>query len=126
MLGLDVKTLSVPDYEITARLERLLLTIQSGPIAVPVVPVNGTIHTIHSSATNRNHNGARPATSLAATGDHRSPASLPRPRAHRSSQQMRSANVRRRSPSPVHRSEANGQRARSLSPLQVGLDPRTY
>jgi len=38
MLGLDAKTLSVPDYEITTRLERLLNAVQPS-MAVPVVQI---------------------------------------------------------------------------------------
>ena len=96
MLGLDAKTLSVPDYEITARLERLLHVVQPN-IVVPAVQIpnstNALQHHVHH---------------------HRQP--------------MQSAQGRRRrSPlSPNSRRTEASQRARSLSPLHVGLDPRTY
>lgn len=75
MLGLDAKALSVPDYEITTRLEQLVAAVQPA-LAIPV-----STHQIHT---------------------------------------------RRRSPSPVSRRSEASHRARSLSPLHVGVDPRTY
>jgi hypothetical protein len=91
MLGLDAKTLSVPDYEITARLERLLNVVQPS-MAIPVVqmPQSTNIPQRHHY-----HNG-------------------------------HSAHARRRSPSPVSRRTDANHRARSLSPLHTGVDPRTY
>lgn len=102
MLGLDAKTLSVPDYEITARLERLLQVVQP-TMAIPVVqmPKSNNI-----------------------------PQQQPPPPSHQIHhhryQNTHSAYGRRRSPSPVSRRMEGNHRARSLSPLHVGIDPRTY
>jgi hypothetical protein len=41
-------------------------------------------------------------------------------------QNIHSAHTRRRSPSPVSRRSEASHRARSLSPLHVGIDPKTY
>lgn len=97
MLGLDAKTLSVPDYEITARLERLLHVAQ--PNMVVQIPNSNNVpqHHVH-------HHHPQ----------HRQPTQSAQGR-------------RRRSPlSPNSRRSEASQRARSLSPLHVGLDPRTY
>ncbi len=108
MLGLDSKTLSIPDYEITARLERLLTVVQPA-MAIPVVQMPSSTTTMSTNLTHQqppyhDHNHHH----------------------HHHHQNMHSAHARRRSPSPVsHRSESN-HRARSLSPLHVGIDPRTY
>jgi hypothetical protein len=105
MLGLDSKTLSVPDYEITARLERLLAAIQP-TMAIPVVPVPSTTTTTTTASTNFTHQQQIPY--------------------HHHHHNIHSAHARHRSPSPVsHRTEAS-HRARSLSPLHVTIDPRTY
>lgn len=53
MLGLDAKALSVPDYEITTRLERILATVQP-QIAVPFVPM------IPGPTTNHRHRSPSP------------------------------------------------------------------
>lgn len=87
MLGLDVKTLPVPDYEITARLERLL--------------------TIGQPNLNRSNV--------------QEPKAIPPRYPHASS-----AQGRRRSPSPNNRRTDGNHRARSVSPLHIGIDPRTY
>ena len=98
MLGLDAKTLSVPDYEITARLERLLHVAQPN-VFIPAMQIANppttkpTYHHVH------HHH---------------------QPVAH-------SAHGRRRSPlSPTSRRHEACQRARSVSPLHVGIDPKTY
>ena len=101
MLGLDAKTLSVPDYEITARLERLLHVVQPN-MAIPVVqmPIKST------SIPQQDHY---------------------HPHHHRHQYHgTHSAHGRRRSPSPVSRRTGDNHRARSLSPLHAGIDPRTY
>jgi hypothetical protein len=104
MLGLDSKTLSVPDYEITARLERLLTVIQP-TMAIPVVSIPPSTTT--ATSTNLTHQQQIPYH-------------------HHHHHDIHSAHARHRSPSPVsHRTEAS-HRARSLSPLHVGIDPRTY
>ena len=100
MLGLDAKTLSVPDYEITARLERLLTIVQP-TMAVPVLPIHAS--TTKSTSVVTHHHQHR--------HHHENP---------------HSAHGRRRSPSPVSRRSEASHRARSLSPLHVGIDPRTY
>ena len=98
MLGLDAKTLSVPDYEITARLERLLTILQPN-MAIPVVQI---------------------------------PNSTPNPQQqqqqyHPRHQHTHSAHGRPRSPpSPKSRRKEVNHRARSVSPLHAGIDPRTY
>ncbi len=106
MLGLDAKTLSVPDYEITARLERLLTVVQP-TMAVPVIqmPTSTTRPTNNTQQQSPYHN-------------HRYQ--------HHHHQNTHSAHGRRRSPSPVSRRTEANHRARSLSPLHVGVDPRTY
>jgi len=104
MLGLDSKALSVPDYEITARLERLLTVVQP-TMAIPVVPMPPLTSTTTSN--NVIHQDQTPYH-------------------HHHHHNIHSAHARHRSPSPVsHRTEAS-HRARSLSPLHVGIDPRTY
>ena len=116
MLGLDSKTLAVPDYEITARLERLLMNVQPGIAAVPVVPIgNPSIRSI---------GGNRPQTSSPHVYHHHYPP-VP-PSSGKPTQPIRSAIPRRRSPSPQSRRAEASHRARSLSPLHVGFDPRTY
>ncbi len=102
MLGLDAKTLSVPDYEITARLERLLTVVQPA-LAIPVLqlPPSTTKSTSIPQQQPPYHN-----------------------RQHR--QSTHSAHGRRRSPSPVSRRIEASHRARSVSPLHIGIDPRTY
>ncbi|CAF1028886.1 unnamed protein product [Adineta ricciae] len=104
MLGLDAKSLSIPDYEITARLERLLTVVQP-TMAIPVVPVTSST-TATTTTTNQlyDHNYHH----------------------HHRHQNSHSAHPRHRSPSPVtYRTDGN-HRARSLSPLHAGIDPRTY
>lgn len=95
MLGLDAKTLSVPDYEITARLERLLNVVQPA-MAIPVVQIP------------------------------QKPNNIPQQQQYHHHHHPHSAYGRRRSPSPVSRRTEGNHRARSLSPLHVGIDPRTY
>ncbi len=101
MLGLDAKTLSVPDYEITARLERLLNVVQPS-MAIPVVQIPKPT----SVPQQQQHHYHQP---------HRHQY----PNNH-------SAHGRRRSPSPVSRRTEASQRARSLSPLHAGYDLTTY
>lgn len=105
MLGLDAKTLAVPDYEITARLERLL-TVAQPTMAVPIVQVPTS--TTQASTIIQQQRPQRP---------------LYHDHMH---QHTHSAHGRRRSPSPVSRRADANHRARSLSPLHVGIDPRTY
>ncbi|CAF3494707.1 unnamed protein product [Rotaria sordida] len=107
MLGLDAKTLAVPDYEITARLERLLTTVQP-TMAIPFVQV--------PTSTTKSTN---------ITQQHQSPYQYHHHH-HPRHQNTHSAHGRHRSPSPISRRTQGGHRARSLSPLQVGIDPRTY
>ena len=98
MLGLDSKSLTIPDYEITARLERILTLVQP-PMAIPVVPVMTTnLSQEHSTSYNHHHH------------------------VHHT----HSAHERHRSPSPISRRTDGNYRARSLSPLHVGIDPKTY
>ncbi|CAF2393713.1 unnamed protein product [Rotaria sp. Silwood2] len=104
MLGLDAKTLAVPDYEITARLERLLTVVQPA-MAIPFVQV--------PTSTTK---------STTITQQHQSPYH----NYHHHHQNTHSAHGRRRSPSPISRRTEGNHRARSLSPLHVGIDPRTY
>jgi hypothetical protein len=97
MLGLDAKTLSVPDYEITARLERLLTVVQP-TMSTPVIQMpSSTIKSNNISQQQQHHY-----------------------------HNHHSAHGRRRSPSPVSRRTEPSHRARSLSPFHVGIDPRTY
>lgn len=106
MLGLDANTLSVPDYEITARLERLLTVVQPNMV-IPVVqiPTSTSKPTSYPQQQHHHHHNS-----------HR----------HHQQQHTHSAYGRRRSPSPVSRRTEASQRARSLSPLHVGIDPKTY
>lgn len=101
MLGLDSKSLSIPDYEITARLERLLAVVQP-TMAIPVVPVPQP--------------SIQPTTTTSVTHQHETPYH----HHHHHHHNTHSAHTRHRSPSPVN------ARARSLSPLHNGIDPRTY
>lgn len=102
MLGLDAKSLSIPDYEITARLERLLTVVQP-PLAIPVVPVTSSTTTTTNQLYDSNHHHH-----------------------HHRHQNSHSAHPRHRSPSPAtYRTDGN-HRARSHSPLHAGIDPRTY
>jgi hypothetical protein len=100
MLGLDAKTLSVPDYEITARLERLLNIVQPS-MAIPVVQMPSSTT---KSIPQQQHHYLN----------------------HHHHQNTRSAYGRRRSPSPISRRTEASHRARSLSPLHGGIDPKTY
>ncbi|UJR10679.1 hypothetical protein I4U23_014873 [Adineta vaga] len=110
MLGLDAKSLSIPDYEITARLERLLTVVQP-TMAIPVVPFSSSTTTAVTS-TNHIHQQESPYNNNHHHHHHR--------------QNIHSAHPRHRSPSPsTYRTDAN-HRARSLSPLHAGIDPRTY
>ena len=109
MLGLDAKTLSVPDYEITARLERLLTIVQQPTMVVPM----GTPVTRPSHPTNRPSTQVHPPIPQHHHHHYRQPAT-------------HSSQGRHRSPSPNSRRSEASQRARSLSPLHVGIDPRTY
>ncbi|CAF1686323.1 unnamed protein product [Rotaria magnacalcarata] len=110
MLGLDAKTLAVPDYEITARLEHLLTIVQPA-MGIPVVqmPVTTTTKPLSTSQQQQQkppyHNGHY--------------------HTH-SRQNTHSAHVRRRSPSPPSRRTDVNHRARSLSSLPAGIDPKTY
>ena len=102
-LGLDSKTLSIPDYEITAHLERLLTAVQP-TVAIPVVPI--------------------PTSTTSINPTHQEQTSYQSQYHH--NERIPSTHTRHRSPSPVpHRSEIS-HRARSLSPLHVGIDPKTY
>ncbi len=105
MLGLDSKTLSVPDYEITARLERLLSLVQP-TMAIPLVPLPPPATTTTSTNSNAQQ-------------------SIPYHH-HHHHHDIHSAHARHRSPSPVSRRNEASHRARSLSPLHVGFDPKTY
>jgi hypothetical protein len=106
MLGLDAKTLSVPDYEITARLERLITVVQPA-MAIPVAHM--------PSSTTKSSNII-----------HQQQPSYHNHHQHQHHQNVHSAHARRRSPSPISRRSDASHRARSLSPLHVGTDPRTY
>ena len=107
MLGLDAKTLSVPDYEITARLERLLSVVQSS-MPVPLLQIPSSTNAPQQQPQLPPYQRRQP------------PPSAPHhPVTH-------SAQGRRRTPSPVSRRNQANHRARSLSPLHAGLDPRTY
>ncbi|CAF2796990.1 unnamed protein product [Rotaria sp. Silwood2] len=103
MLGLDSKTLSIPDYEITARLERLLSVVQP-TIAIPLLPMPASTVT----STNLTHQQQTPF------------------QHHYHHQNIHSAHARQRSPSPISRRTEASHRARSLSPLHIGIDPKTY
>lgn len=98
MLGLDSKSLTIPDYEITARLERILTLVQP-PMAIPVVPIT-TTNISQEQPTSYNH--------------------------HHHVHHTHSAHERHRSPSPISRRTDGNHRARSLSPLHIGIDPKTY
>ena len=100
MLGLDANTLSVPDYEITARLERLLNVVQPS-MAIPVVQMPPSPSKFVSMPQHHHHHR------------HQYPST-------------HSAHGRHRSPSPVSRRTGGNHRARSLSPLHAGIDPKTY
>ena len=100
MLGLDAKTLSVPDYEITARLEHLLTAVQPS-MAIPVVSM--PLSTTKSTSTSQRV-----------------------PYQNYYQHNSRSAYGRRRSPSPVSRRSGIHHRPRSFSPTRIGIDPRTY
>ncbi|CAF3907511.1 unnamed protein product [Adineta steineri] len=104
MLGLDSKSLSIPDYEITARLERLLAIIQPS-VAIPMIPITSSTTT---TSTNHIHH------------QQQQQQQSPYHHHHHHHQNIQSAHTRHRSPSP------GSHRARSLSPLHVGIDPRTY
>lgn len=121
MLGLDAKTLSVPDYEITARLERLLTVVQQPAMAVPVVPVSqpATRPALPPSTTHLTRPMSQP--HPAGPSHHHHHLHYPR-----QATATHSSQGRRRSPSPNTRRSEASQRARSLSPLHVGIDPRTY
>lgn len=106
MLGLDAGTLAVPDYEITARLERLLSVLQP-TMAVPIVPL------------------PPPAPKPPGITQQQRPTYYNQ-YPDRMHTKTHSAHGRRRSPSPVSRRPDANHRARSLSPLHVGIDPRTY
>lgn len=110
MLGLDAKTLAVPDYEITARLERLLMSVQPSLTgAIPVVPVP----MVPVRPTTVNQPSHKPPYPNSNYNNH------VRHNTH-------SAHSRRRSPSPPSRRPDANHRARSVSPSHVGIDPRTY
>ncbi len=109
MLGLDSKTLSVPDYEITARLERLLSLVQP-TMAIPLVPMPTPSQTTTTITSNN----------LPAQQQ------IPYHHHHHHHHDIHSAHARHRSPSPVSRRTEASHRARSLSPLHVGIDPKTY
>ncbi len=111
MLGLDSKTLSVPDYEITARLERLLTVVQP-TMAIPLVPIPSSTTT----STNPTHQQQIPYHNHHDQNHNN----------HNHHHDIHSAHARHRSPSPVSRRTEASHRARSLSPLHVGIDPRTY
>jgi len=104
MLGLDAKTLSVPDYEITARLERLLNIVQP-TMAIPVNPM--AISTTKSNKI-----------------DHQQPHHYHNHHHHHPN--THSSHGRHRSPSPVSRRTEASHRARSVSPIHGRIDPRTY
>jgi hypothetical protein len=87
MLGLDSKTLSIPDYEITARLERLLTLVQP-TMAIPIVP----IHTTTTTSSDLTHQQQTPY--------------------HHHHHNIHSAHARHRSPSPVSRRSEASHRAR--------------
>jgi ABC-type nickel/cobalt efflux system permease component RcnA len=112
MLGLDAKTLSVPDYEITARLERLITVVQPA-MAIPLLqlPSSTTKSTSIPQQQPSYHNRQQ---------------QQQQQHHHHHHQPTHSAHGRRRSPSPVSRRTEANHRARSLSPLHVGIDPRTY
>ncbi|CAF1583069.1 unnamed protein product, partial [Didymodactylos carnosus] len=102
MLGLDAKTLSVPDYEITARLERLLTVVQP-TIAMPVVHIPQQQHQQQRQEQHHYY-----------------------PSSHNYNNQRHTAHTRTRSPSPPTRRHETSHRARSHSPSHMGIDPRTY
>ena len=93
MLGLDANTLAIRDYEITARLERLLALSQPA-MATPLTTT--TVHYSQPQSPYHHHD------------------------------QIGSSHSRHRSPSPISRRSDIIDRARSLSPLHAGIDPRTY
>ncbi|CAF1176279.1 unnamed protein product [Adineta steineri] len=111
MLGLDAKTLSVPDYEITARLERLLTVVQP-TMVVPMLQ-------LPSSSTKSPNISQQQQPPYNNRHQHQHQHHHHQPATH-------SALGRRRSPSPVSRRTEANNRARSLSPLHIGIDPRTY
>lgn len=123
MLGLDIASLAVPDYEIIARVERLIATVNgtlmhaSTAIPVPAVPAYTTIGSrdyVYSSSS-----------SIIGDTNH---STSPSRRHHR----------RERSPSPQkrqhssnsyhhhHHITASPTRNRSKSPRKVTIDPNSY
>ena len=104
MLGLDSKSLSVPDYEITTRLEHLINSTQpSMIIPMPMMPVAPSVNDFSTSRT-------QATTTI-----------YPREYSVNHSSQ-----TRQRSPSPVSRHVNTQHQSRSHSPSYSALDPRTY
>ena len=114
MLGLDISTLAVPDYEIIARIERLIATVNGTllqaqqTVPINVLPVNAADYLYSSSS------------SILADPTSTSPT---RRRHHHH-------HHRDRSPSPQkhhhHHSTASPRRNRSKSPRKVTIDPNSY
>ena len=135
MLGLDITSLAVPDYEIIARIERLIATVNGTLVhaqqSVPVnmVPVHTGYTTVHTNPHEYLYSSSSSiladATSISPTRRHHH-------------------HHRQRSPSPVKQqhisssshhhhhhhasssSSAKHERSRSKSPRKVTIDPNSY
>jgi hypothetical protein len=120
MLGLDISSLAVPDYEIIARVERLIATINGTMLhAAPNVPVNVIPVNAYSSMSNTNDYLYSSSSSI--IGDAVSSHSPHRRRHH---------HHRERSPSPQKQQQQaqhhHHHHNRSKSPRKVTIDPNSY
>ena len=138
MLGLDITSLAVPDYEIIARIERLIATVNGTLLhtqqAVPVnmVPVHTGYTTVQHTNPHEYLYSSSSSSSILADATSISP-----------SRRHHHHHHRQRSPSPLkqhqhissntsshhhhhHSSSTKHERSRSKSPRKVTIDPNSY
>jgi hypothetical protein len=149
MLGLDSATLAVADYEIIARIERIITAFNNSSVVLPVqvnqvrIPTPPITHTTTHYATYNSANAAETLSSSSSSNlitnfESSSSSSPTRRHHHHSHSHHHHAHSRERSVSPSrghhhhhhhhHGNEASAQsRARSKSPRkQVTIDPNSY
>jgi hypothetical protein len=136
MLGLDVTSLAVADYEIIARIERIITAFNNSSVVLPVQVNHVRVPTpTHYVNTTTDLSSSSSSSNILNTVQYESTSSSPSRRHHHSHSHSHSHHHHERSASPSrhhhhhhhHNSDGSVTRARSKSPRkQVTIDPNSY
>ena len=135
MLGLDVTSLAVADYEIIARIERIITAFNNSSVVLPVqvnhVRVPTPTHYVNNTTTDLSSSSS--SSNLVNTIQYESTSSSSPSRRHHHSHSHshhhheRSASPSRHHHHHHHHNDGSASRARSKSPRkQVTIDPNSY